>query len=275
MACPLTAPPPLRQLQEWMADCIVAPSSSAEPSDVGRPLDAWLYVPLAARLDDRLGVYRDGYPARVAESLKETYPAVAHLLGDRAFAALADRYVAAVPLRSYNLNDAGAALPAFLGDDPAAAARPFLPDLAQLEWRVAAAFHAVDGEPLDPRSLPWTVDDWAEAVLEFQPSVSLVTSRWALLDLWPARRDASDPLGEIARQEQAQHVVVRRNGLTVRCELVSADEAGAIRLLLAGERLGDAVESLAAEGAAASHVANWFSRWTGCGMLAAARHLER
>jgi len=261
----LSAPPTLRQIQEWMAASILP----GAPADSSTSLDAWLHVPPPARIPDRLAVYRNGYPARIAESLAETYPAVAHVLGDRAFAALVDRYVAGVPLTSYNLNDAGAELPAFLRDDPCTAALPFLPDLAVLEWRVATAFHAFDPEPLDPRALSWTLDDWAGAVLEFQPSVSVLTSRWPLLDLWTAR-EAAAGVCDIAHLERSQHIIVRRHSSTVRCELVSADEANTIRLLLAGRCLADAVESLVAAGADPPNVAEWFSRWTGCGMLATA-----
>jgi hypothetical protein len=264
------APPTLRQLQEWMASRILPQPTRGEPAQAGAALDAWLCVPAPAEVGDRLEIYRDGYPARVAESLAETYPAVAERLGDRELAALTDRYTAAVALASYNLNDAGAALPVFLRSDAAAAARPWLADLAELEWRVARAFHAYDGAPLDPRALGWTVDDWAEAVLEFQPSVSVVTSAWPLLDLWPARDDGRGS-GTAELQEASQHLIVRRAGWTVRCEPVSAEEARAVRLLLDGHRLGDAVAMLAAEGVDASHVTEWFGRWTTCGLLSGAR----
>jgi hypothetical protein len=51
---------------------------------------------------------------------------------------------------------------------------------------------------------------------------------------------------------------------------VSAEEAGALRLLLAGRRLVNAIEALAATGADAAQVGEWFSRWSTCSMLAAA-----
>lgn len=265
------APPTLRQLQQWMAARIL-PQPAAAPAPCAAALDAWLCVPAAARIDDRLAVYREGYPARVGEALGETYPAVARALGARGFAALVERYAAAIPLSSYNLNDAGAQLAAFLSDDPATADLVFLADLAALEWQVAAAFHAFDGDPLDPRTLPWSLDDWTAAVLAFQPSVSVLTSRWPLLELWAARDTVA--VGDV-RQADAQGFVVRRHGETVRCELVSTEEVGALRLLLAGHRLVDAVEALAAAGTDASQVGAWFGHWTASGMLASARRGER
>src|SRR5690606_28684354 len=116
----------------------------------------------------------------------------------------------------YNLNDAGAPLADFLRRDPLAIDRPFLVDLAALEWKVARAFHAADGDGLDPRSLGWSLDDWAGAVLQFQPSVALCTSDWPLLELWSGEVHAPQPLSD------TEHLVVRRAGLVVRCEVVSA-----------------------------------------------------
>jgi hypothetical protein len=217
---------------------------------------------------DRLAVYCEGYPVRIAESLAETYPAVMHLFGDREFAVVAQRYAAAVPLASYNLNDAGAAFGEFLRRDPMAKARPYLPDLAELEWRVAVAFHAFDGDPLDPRALPWTVDDWAGAVLLFQPSVSLIGSVWPLLELWGARHATGNSADVTPGREQ--YVVIRRNNFAVHCESISANEATALRLLLDGCRLSEVVEAVSAAGIDASAVSEWFSRWTTGGMLAGA-----
>jgi hypothetical protein len=255
-----------------MASRILPQPTGGELAAAGAALDAWLCVPPPAEVGDRLEIYRGGYPARVAESLAETYPAVAERLGDHEFRALTDRYTATVALGSYNLNDAGAALPGFLRDDPAAEAHPWLPDLAELEWRVAMAFHARDHEPLDPRALGWTIEEWADARLEFQPSVAVVTSPWPLLDLWTGFDDTRD--GATVRiQDAAQHLIVRRGDSTVRCELVSAEEALAVRLLLDGHRLTDAVELLAAEGVDAAHVMDWFGRWTACGLLSGAKRM--
>ena len=255
-----------------MAARILGQPELSATFDSGTPIDAWLCAPPQTQVADRLEVYREGYPVRVAESLADTYPAVARLLGEREFAALANRYAAAVPLASYNLNDAGAALAKFLRRDPMANSRPYLPDLAELEWRVAAAFHAFDGDPLDPRALSWTADDWAGAVLVFQPSVFLMSSIWPLLELWAARHATGMPADVATGREQ--YVVVRRNGFAVRCESVSIHEANALRDLLDGRCLSEVVEAMSAAGVDASAVSEWFSRWTAGGMLAAAKLME-
>src|SRR5262249_40537163 len=150
-------------LQEAMAARIAAPPSAERDSGVA--LDEWLCAAEPACVAERMRIYIDGYPARVHDALAESYPAIAHLVGADAFSALAQRYAAAVPLRSYNLTHAGAQLPAFLSGDAVTHDWPYLPDLARLEWSVARAFHADEREPLDLRALEWSVDDWADAIL--------------------------------------------------------------------------------------------------------------
>jgi hypothetical protein len=259
MQSPLPEVPSLRQLQAAMAAQIL-PSPDG-PADVGA-LVAWLALPDGVDATDRLHVYSGGYPERIREALAETYPALARLIGPAAFASLAERYAAHVPLTSYNLNDAGAQLGGFLRRDPLANERPWLVDLAGLEWCVAHAFHAREGDPLDPRTLTWSVEEWAAAVLRFQPSVALVTSPWPLLDLWSANNATA-----IEAQDEQEHIIIRRVGLIVRCEAVSAEEAGVLQRLLDGRSLGDCIDQLDED---PSHVLAWFSRWSSAGMLRAA-----
>lgn len=250
-----------------MAARIIAARSPSPDDDAA--LEGWLRVPDSVSPTERLHVYCAGYPARVRDSLAETYTAVADLVGDDAFAALADRYAASVPLTSYNLNDAGAQLPAFLRHDRLRDERPFLPDLAELEWRVAVAFHAAERPALDPRALAWTVEDWANAVLQFQPAVTVLSSAWPLLDLWTARDTVRDAI-DIELRGRPEHIIVRRAGLIVRCESVSAHEALTLQLLLDGHQLGESVERLEADGHDPSVVLAWFSRWTSASMIAGA-----
>jgi hypothetical protein len=134
--------PSLRELQRLMAAQILG-ADPHPPATLGR----WLAVPPGSRPSDRLAVYVDGYPARLHDALGEQFPAVTRLVGAARFHALVHRYLRAAGLRSYNLNDAGAEMSAFLRADALGAELPFLADLADLEWAVVRAFHATDGPP--------------------------------------------------------------------------------------------------------------------------------
>jgi hypothetical protein len=186
---------------------------------------------------------------------------VAHVLGARAFHRLVHRYIAAVALTSYNLNDAGAELPRFLRGDSAGAALPFLPDLAQLEWAVVRAFHAHENVPLDPASLAdRRLDDWAGAVLRFQPWLSVVQSNWPIRALWECRETRIEEI-DIDLNDRPDRVLVRRVGATVVCESLDCPEGAALSALIDGQSLGTIVTTLAADGIDAAAVATWFARW--------------
>jgi hypothetical protein len=260
-------------VQEWLAARLLG-SAAGELRDPGRPLDRCLHVPPDADIAARLAVHAGGYPARLHEALAETYPAVARWVGPDGFAALVRRYADTVALTSYNLNEAGAALPQFLVDDPLARAQPFVPDLAALEWRVAVAFHAEECASLDPRALGWGVDDWTSAVLSFQPAVAVVASPFPLLELWSAREGSPvSPAPDAS--EDCEHVIVRRTGWVVRCETISAAEARALTRMLAGQPLAAVAAALAEDGCDPAVVSRWFGRWIADAMVIGATRPEQ
>lgn len=230
---------------------------------------AVIAVPAGVQPAERLQVYVGGYPARIEEALADAFPAVAQVVGPGPFRQLTFRYAAATPLRSYNLNDAGADLPAFLSADELAADLPFLPDLAALEWRVARAFHAREEARLDPAPLAaWGLDEWERAGLRFQPAVSLVRSAWPVRDIWTCRQT---PVAEIDLDvdDRPQNVLVRRAGREVRCDLADDAEADALAALLCGATLGATTQALATAGGDPAEVSTWFARWMREGLITA------
>lgn len=256
-------PPSLREAQERMASLILHPGrvERAAPEDL-------IAAPPRGDRDERLAVYVNGYPARVEESLEESFPAVAHLIGHRAMRELVARYVPALTRHSYNLNDVGAELASFLRRDPLSRQFPFLADLAQLEWAVARAFHAHEQAPLDVGPLAtWTEAQWQHAVLRFQPSVALVCSRWPIRDLWEARETPIEAI-DIDLRGRPDRVLVRRAGFDVECESLPPDEAAAVTALLAGQRLGEVTRMLERQGCDPAAVSAWFGCWMRKGMIA-------
>jgi hypothetical protein len=229
-------------------------------------LDGLIQVP-GGNVAERLAVYANGYPARIQEALEEQFPAVAHLVGGGAFARLVHRYIAAVPLQSYNLNDAGAELPRFLRTDDLATALPFLPDLAQLESRICGAFHAADAPVIEPASLAhWTPEQWERAVLRFQPWVAVLESDWPVREIWEHRETAIEAI-DIDLQHRSDRVLVRRSGDAVVCESLDGAEAGVLGALLAGQTLGGTLASVTARGGDPATVSAWFARWTAQRMI--------
>lgn len=246
----------------------MAASVLGTPPEASAALVCWLALPGGVRPAERLAIYADGYPTRLEEALREQFPAVAHLVGARRFAALVQRYRGTARLAGSNINAVGAELPGQLAGDPLAREYPFLADLAALEWRVVEAFHARHAETFDPAALAaWSLDDWAGARLHFQPSVALLESRWPLRALWEA---SETPIEDIdVDLSTPDRVLVHRRGFAVACESLDAGEARALTLLLDGTALGAATAQLADEGHDPAAVAPWFQRWSAMGLLRA------
>jgi hypothetical protein len=253
--------PALRELQQWLAASILAPQHPEKVATGARGLGSWITAPAGVVLSDRLAVYVNGYPARIQEALNEVFPALAHVVGPNTFAALIARYVAAVPLYSYNLNDAGENLADFLRTDELGDKLPFTPDLALLEWYVARAFHASERPPVDLSAFAsWRLEDWDRAVLHFQPSVAVVRSAWPIREIWEARETPREEI-DIDLQDRPDVVFVRRNGLEVQCTSINPIEADVLQELLDGKSLGDVSNNLIEQGQDAADVSRWFAGW--------------
>ncbi|HVN84569.1 MAG TPA: putative DNA-binding domain-containing protein [Candidatus Binatia bacterium] len=253
MPSPVERPPTLRETQQWLGSQIVR-----SPGPLARDLIA---APPRGEIRERLDVYINGYPARAHDALDESFPALVHLIGHEATHDLVARYLPALTVRSYNLNDLGTELPSFLRTDCLTERFPFLPDLAELEWKVARAFHARDDVPFAPSRLAaWTEEQWANAVVRFQPSVAVVCSPWPILTLWNARETPISAI-DIDLTDHAEPVLIRRVGFGVRCEPIDVNEARLLSGLIAGRRLGEAMAELAEANDETGDVSSWFARW--------------
>lgn len=260
--------PALRELQQQLAARILAPERPGKVANRADELGSWLAVPEEVVLSDRIAVYVNGYPARIREALHEVFPALAHIVGSATFAALAARYIAAVPLHSYNLNDAGERLADFLRhDELGERLLPFLPDLALLEWHVARAFHAREQPPVEPSAFAsWQLEDWDRAVLHFQPSVAVVRSAWPIRDIWEARETPREEI-DIDLEGRPDDVFVRRNGPEVECTSIPSVQAGVLESLLGGRSLGDVSNELIELGQDPADVSAWFAAWMQAGLV--------
>ena len=251
------AVPDLREVQVWMKSRI---RPGAAPVARGARLNSQRGVPGEARL----AVYADGYVARMQEALEDVYPAIRRMVGAKRFAELSAAFAADRPSRQYNLNAVGEALPEWLEAWPASVSLLFLPDLARLERAIAHAFHAPQ-EPVAAGLDTVSPEHWPQLRFRFQPETAVLSSRWPILDLWMAR---TQPPGTMDLQVEGrpQHVLVFREGLQVRCELLDTAWAAAAVALMAGKTLGEALAH-AAGTAPAVQAEALFARWAAAGMI--------
>ena len=251
--------PSLAELQRALAARIV--------SGEGPDLDDWICVPSEADLAARVAVYVQGYPARIREALRETFPAVAHILGEVSFAALATRDVKCLPADLRNLNLVGAALAAHLESDRASDDLPFLPALAELEWAVERCFHADRLVAFEPSVCSgWSWEDWARAKIGFQPGLGLVCAPWPLRELRETCRCERSEI-DVDLVDRHDRVLVYRRGFEVVVESIGAAEAEAAELLRNRDLLGEVTAKLAGSGAEPGSVVGFFGRWVSLGLV--------
>lgn len=225
-----------------------------------------------------LAVYRHAYRARLAEALADNHTVLARALGDEAFDALAQAYIAVRPSRQPSIRWFGHELAAFMaeaGDDLVPHAS--LVDFARMDWALRGAFDAAEAPLLDPATLAALgPDDWAGLVLHLHPSVQRVglahaiEPAWRVLREWePESGDAQPELDEPLPHEHTllawrQHGETRWRSLEpLEATLLHAVAEGAPFALLcerAATTLGDAE-------AAAPAVVGALQRWLADGLL--------
>ena len=195
-----------------------------------------------------VAVYRSGYPARLSEALGETFEACWRMLGDDDFLKSCRLYARRTPSTSYNLSDYGRTFPEFLHARFKRQA-PFIGALGRLELAFKDIFHSEPHSSLSASALASAVDE--RSVLTFGSAVSLLAFKYRAHDLW--KRDRSDDTSLTTSDwEGSQSVILYKNGgSAVFSKVLTAPEAAALRSLMKGRPLAEALTgavSLSADG---------------------------
>ncbi|HET9551471.1 MAG TPA: putative DNA-binding domain-containing protein, partial [Anaeromyxobacteraceae bacterium] len=129
----------------------------------------------ALSAEARAGVYADMWLWRQVEALRADFPAVAALVGDDGSFRLFEAYLRAHPSEDPDIGRLGRLLAAWLAEQPAAAPRPDLADLAALEWARQEAFFAAPAAPLGREALAAVAPEAFPALrLRLVPSLRLL-----------------------------------------------------------------------------------------------------
>ncbi|MDB4980813.1 MAG: hypothetical protein JWM82_1565 [Myxococcales bacterium] len=205
---------------------------------------------------ERLDVYANMYFFRILDVLHADYPKLRAVLGDDAFHNVAIDYLTAHPSRHPSLRFVGTAMPRFLAErDALVRGRPWLADLAALEWARVDVFDRADTPLLSREALAATPpEDFAAIRLAPIAAFELVPATWAVELPWRAleARDAAEAAGpepEPPRAAPGHALLVWRRGLTVQHRAVDGQEAAALALLKEGTTFGALCTALG-EGAA-------------------------
>lgn len=226
----------------------VAPDSADDLADLARGGNA------AARL----AVYRNNVLGALSTALALNFPATKRLVGDAFFATAAARLIAESPPASADLHEYGEEFPPFVATLPGMAARPYIVDVAGLDWAVARALHA----PLAPALAPATLAalaPQAEAALRFvaHPSLRLIATRGPARAIWealfiPDEEDRARALAAIDPAAPGETLALLRAADTIAFHPLSVSGFALARALAGGARLADALAAVSPADAAAN-----------------------
>jgi hypothetical protein len=193
----------LRELQ-----CELQRDLLGEPSKIGAAiLDA---PPLA--VDERLGIYRHAYRARLAEALDDVYPILHKLLGDETFASMAELFIETHPSVHRSIRWYGGELADFLAVAAPFAEQPALGEIARFEWTLSEVFDAPDAAPLDRAALKdIQPDHWASLRFRFHPSMRRLVFSWNAVAVWQRVSDDEQAPAPAATGAPVPWIVWRQN----------------------------------------------------------------
>tara|TARA_R110002124_G_scaffold287216_1_gene471454 strand:+ start:147788 stop:148585 length:798 start_codon:yes stop_codon:yes gene_type:complete len=196
-------------------------------------------------LQGRLDIYRNNVIGGLIDVVMARYPIVEILVGDEFARAMARAYIISSPPVSGNLNEYGVDYPAFIAAFPAANSLPYLADIAQLEALEHQAYYAPEARLITlenaqeflPRILANT------ASLALHPSVGVLKSEYALIDLKAFSLNAQNSDGVFDITAAGQSVLVWRFGFSVEVHALSLGEYSFLNMLHAGQGLSAALEA--------------------------------
>lgn len=186
----------------------------------------------------RFSVYRNNVASSLTRALEASFPTVRKLVGDEFFAAMAVVFLRAHPPTSRMLMLYGAEFPGFLEGFPPVAHLGYLPDVARLDQAMRESYHAADSRPLPEGEFQRLVGaDIAGLRLRLAPSLRLVRSRWPVVSIWTANHEGGPPPRPVA-----EDALILRPEFDPRPQRLPPGGAAFVTGLLAGQRLGDAVD---------------------------------
>jgi Putative DNA-binding domain len=241
--------PTLAETQRLLWTLLTAPEGAAAGFARLAPRERVLAESLAqgdARLSavERLDIYADMYFYRIRDSLREQFPALHAVLGATHFHNLLTDYLLAHPPAHFSLRYTGADLPAYLGGHALGDERPYLADLAALEWAILAAFDAPDGPVLTAPALTQVPPDrWPALRFDLVPALRRLELRWPVDEIWQHTQRGEALSAPPA--PQALHVRVWRQNLRVFHRRIDVGEAAALEALAGGATFAEVCTRIA------------------------------
>ena len=233
----------------------------------GRDSIAPALVRLVRGADDsdrktRIRVYSDAYYLRLRDVLREDFPKVTTLLGDR-FDEVVAGYLGTFPSEQPSVRHLGRSLAEFLRrreDIPKC-----LADLAELEWARVEVFDAPDAECATIDELATVPPDaWPALRFSTIPAIQTLRLQYPAHELWSDSQSVEVPAAETSLR------IWRKNDFLVLHAPMDERESVALHKMISGESFATICEAFAdlLETDAAQEATALLARWIEDGIIA-------
>lgn len=218
----------------------------------------------------RLAIYYDAYRLRLLEALDSNYPVLHTWVGDDAFRNLGLAYIEAHPSKHFSIRYFGHRLPQFLSTADVFRDKPYVGEMAALEWAVSEAFDASDSPIVSLNEVAAIPPDaWPEMQFQLIPSMRLVELRWNVSLIWNAIKAEQVPEKPKAEQWPITWLIWRQD-LKTYFRSLTVDEAWALNSARSGSSFADLCAGLCewidAQNVA-PHAAGYLKHWVGDGLI--------
>ena len=267
---------PLKDIQEWMQAVVVYPKNveAAVRSKAAQkilPEERLPEVVLPSKTltpVERVGIYHGMYLLRMEEALQSDFEGVQHLIGDRGFRRLVERYVQSFPSRSFSLNRLSDHFPEYIKDARWLARREFAYDLARLELAITQVFDEEETPALTSEQVAdFPPESWEGARLTPIRAFRLMSFRYPV-NLYLKSLRSGEPHPSL-RPKNTFLAIYRRQYGIFRLDLTPT-AYDLLKDLAASVPLGEAVTAAARKkrrAAKEEDLFRWFREWVSGGIF--------
>ncbi|MGH8679037.1 MAG: HvfC/BufC family peptide modification chaperone [Burkholderiales bacterium] len=191
---------------------------------------------LLASPPERFGVYRASVKANLRGALREIYPVVLRLTGEKFFEQAASIFVRDQASASGDLHRYGKQFADFLAAYAPAQTLAYLPDAARLEWLWHESFHSADPQPAKlERLADIAPEDYGRLRFQVQAGCRRMHSNFPVHRIWETNQPGYAGDAKISLDEGGAWLVVYRFGLEVRIAPLRQAEDALLAALDAGQ----------------------------------------
>ena len=157
-------------------------------------------------------IYRNNMMTNLKQTLHNTYPMIAKLVGEDFFRVAIKEYIHLYPSRSGNLHDYGEYFSDFLAEYPPVKNLPYLVEVAKFEWACHQLHFASDHAALDMKSLAAIAPEQYDQIhFVLHPASRIIKFHYPILQIIDLCKGATNAQIDINEGGGVNLLIIRRH----------------------------------------------------------------